>query len=229
MLADVGATIGDPGAFGAQAVLRRARLDVSRRLRRLSRGLTPIVCVGESLEERERGAAFSVVASQVRGAIEGLGTEAWIGLSSPTSRCGRSTWSHRDCPTSPGGPGSHSIDLSNWVERSVGADSHLYGGSVKPDNIAELMREPDVDGALVGGASLDVDGCIDRAFSCINLHRFRADRVRHGGASAMKVELCPARPCHRRVENDVRAHHRGSHARLLRLIGKSSPSARQGS
>ena len=161
MLADVGATMVILGHSERRQYFGERDPDVSRKAAKaLSAGLTPIVCVGESLEERERGAAFSVVASQVRGAIVGLGSEAvdrvvlayepvWaIGTGrTATAQQAQEVQAHiRSILSELGGK-----------ERSE-RTRILYGGSVKPDNTAELMREPDVDGALVGGASLDVEG-----------------------------------------------------------------------
>jgi triosephosphate isomerase len=161
MLAEAGATMVILGHSERRQYFGERDADVRRKAEKaLSTGLTPIVCVGESLQERDRGAAFSVVGGQVRGAMEGLGAEAvdrvvvayepvWaIGTGrTATAQQAQEIQAHiRSILSELGG-----------MERAE-RTRILYGGSVKPDNIAELMREPDVDGALVGGASLDIEG-----------------------------------------------------------------------
>jgi triosephosphate isomerase len=125
--------------------------------RALAAGLTPIVCVGETLVERDRGAAFEVVERQARGAFGPLGPEAidrvvvayepvWAIGTGRTATAGQAQEIHgflRQVLTALGG-----------AERAS-RTRLLYGGSVKPSNSAELLGQPDVDGALVGGASLE--------------------------------------------------------------------------
>ncbi len=118
-------------------------------------GLLPIVCVGETLQEREAGQTLSVVSRQVKGALQGL----------PATDIGRLTLAYE--PVWAIGTGKtattaqaqevHAVIRRLLVELAGGAADQVriqYGGSVKPDNAAELMGQPDVDGALVGGASL---------------------------------------------------------------------------
>ncbi|GAB4257596.1 MAG: triose-phosphate isomerase [Deferrisomatales bacterium] len=125
----------------------------------LAAGLLPIVCVGESLEQREAGQAFEVVDAQVRGALAPLGTEAverivvayepvWAIGTGRTATAGQAQEVHARIRTT--------LSVLGGGERA-GRARILYGGSVKPGNIAELMAQPDVDGALVGGASLDAE------------------------------------------------------------------------
>jgi triosephosphate isomerase len=121
---------------------------VARKLKAaLAEGLAPIVCVGETLQEREGGRTWDVVSGQVRNALSGLDAQA----------LGRVTIAYE--PVWAIGTGrtatpeiaqeAHAL-IKSLLDRPV-----LYGGSVKPENAAELLAEPDVDGALVGGASLD--------------------------------------------------------------------------
>lgn len=123
----------------------------------LSFGLSPIVCVGEILQEREDGKAESVVKFQLDKGLDGLTTSdmeriiiayepVWAIGTGKTATPQQAQEMHafiRDVLTE-----KHGKDVAE-------ATRILYGGSVKPDNIKELMDQLDVDGALVGGASLD--------------------------------------------------------------------------
>jgi triosephosphate isomerase (TIM) len=122
-------------------------------------GMTPILCVGETLAEREAGTTEAKVEGQVRAGLQGLPAEviaAAVIAYEPIWAIGTGrTATPEDAQT------------TCALVRSVVADAHgkdaastvrvQYGGSVKPGNIAELMAQPDIDGALVGGASLDAD------------------------------------------------------------------------
>jgi triosephosphate isomerase (TIM) len=125
----------------------------------LAGGLRPILCVGESLAERDGGEMEEVVGRMVRGGLAGLtGSDlsriliayepVWaIGTGrTATPEIARNMHRFiRSILTEERG-----LEISNEIPI-------LYGGSVKPDNIASLMAEPDIDGALVGGASLEAD------------------------------------------------------------------------
>ena len=121
----------------------------------LKAGLLPIVCVGETLKEREAGRTLEVVGRQVRGALGGLKAEEVARLTvayEPVWAIGTGKTA-----TTAQAQEVHAA-LRQVLRELVGAASEevriQYGGSVKPDNAAELMAQPDVDGALVGGASL---------------------------------------------------------------------------
>ncbi len=119
-------------------------------------GLTAIVCVGETLAERDGGELFNVVAEQVRVGLDGLTTsdlERIIIAYEPVWAIGTGKTASPD----------QAQEMHGFIRQTVseiaGADTAqrvriLYGGSVKPENIAELMGMDDIDGALVGGASL---------------------------------------------------------------------------
>ena len=121
-------------------------------------GLKPIVCVGEQLEERESGNTENVVGTQVRGSLAGLTTEEMLG----TVIAYEPVWAIGTGKTATAEQAQevHSF-IRNLLADLFDSDTAKavriqYGGSVKPDNARELMSQPDVDGALVGGASLDV-------------------------------------------------------------------------
>ncbi|WP_047984114.1 triose-phosphate isomerase [Ornithinibacillus californiensis] len=122
-------------------------------------GLTPIVCVGETLEQREANETKSLVETQVKKAIEGLSNEqvaqtiiayepVWaIG----TGKTASSEDANEVC--------AHIRQVVKSVTDEVTAEAVIiqYGGSVKPSNVDELLAQSDIDGALVGGASLEAD------------------------------------------------------------------------
>ena len=121
-------------------------------------GLKPIVCVGEQLEERESGNTEKVVGTQVRGSLALLTTEEMLG----TVIAYEPVWAIGTGKTATAEQAQevHAF-IRNLLADLFDADTAKtvriqYGGSVKPDNARELMSQPDVDGALVGGASLDV-------------------------------------------------------------------------
>ena len=121
-------------------------------------GLKPIVCVGEQLEERESGNTENIVGTQVRGSLAGLTTEEMLG----TVIAYEPVWAIGTGKTATAEQAQevHAF-IRNLLADLFDADTAKavriqYGGSVKPDNARELMSQPDVDGALVGGASLDM-------------------------------------------------------------------------
>jgi triosephosphate isomerase len=123
----------------------------------LHHGLVPIVCIGETLEEREADRTLAVLDRQLRDGLDGLtgGQAAGIVLAyEPVWAIGTG---RNATPQQAGEAHAH---IRSRLRQWLGADAAekcriLYGGSVKPDNIAALRAQDDVDGALVGGASLD--------------------------------------------------------------------------
>ncbi len=132
---------------------------VARKLRAvLGAGMRPIVCCGETLDERESGAAEEKVAGQIRAAYHGLkaaDAEQTVVAYGPIWAIGTGrNATPDDANTMCGLVRATLREIVGSVAEGIRV---LYGGSVKPGNIAELMAEPEVDGGLVGGASLDPD------------------------------------------------------------------------
>jgi triosephosphate isomerase len=129
----------------------------------LGAGLTPIVCIGETLDEREREDTLAVLDRQIKDGLDRMSAEqvadivvayepVWAIGTGRTATAAQAGEAH--------------AHIRKRVRQWFGADAAekchiIYGGSVKPDNIRELIAETDVDGALVGGASLDVRGFAD--------------------------------------------------------------------
>ncbi len=125
----------------------------------LSHDVTPVLCVGETLDDREREEAFEVVAEQVRFALTGVEEdkgEKIIIAYEPVWAIGTGKTATREQAQE-----MHLFIrglLAEIFNKNLAEKVRiLYGGSVKPDNVNELMAMPDIDGALVGGASLKAD------------------------------------------------------------------------
>ncbi len=125
----------------------------------LAHKIVPIICVGETLDHREAGRTLDVVLGQVEAAIEGLDALA----AAPFVIAYEPIWA---IGTGRNSTGEDAQDVHRAIRSCLGALKGeswaatiriLYGGSVKPSNADELLAEPDVDGALVGGASLSAD------------------------------------------------------------------------
>jgi triosephosphate isomerase len=125
--------------------------------------LTPIVCIGETLDQRERNETMDVLDRQIKGGLDSLNGDqvgALVLAYEPVWAIGTGRTA---TPAQAGEAHAHIRSrLRQWFGAAA-ADQCLvlYGGSVKPDNIRDLMAQPDVDGALVGGASLDVRAFYD--------------------------------------------------------------------
>src|SRR5262245_12504415 len=158
MLAQAGCTHVIVGHSERRHIMGESNEQVNRKLKAaLAHGLTPIVCVGELLEERTAGDTRKVVERQAQKAFEGVAPAdaaravlayepVWAIGTGRTATPAQAEETHRF--------------LRNTMGRIAGLEAAegiriLYGGSVKPENIRDLMEQPDVDGALVGGASLD--------------------------------------------------------------------------
>lgn len=160
MLAEAGATCVIVGHSERRQYFGETDETVNKRARAaLAAGLTPIVCVGETLEEREADRTLEVVGRQVRGGLAGLTPaqlEKTVIAYEPVWAIGTGEVATPEdaqevC-------GALRERLAELYDSDVAAEVRiLYGGSVKSGNIAGIMAQPDVDGALVGGASLDAD------------------------------------------------------------------------
>jgi len=134
---------------------------VNRKLKAaLAHGLNPIVCVGETEAEYDAGQTEQVVSSQVRGCLSGLTSEQVAGLViayEPVWAIGTGK-----AATAAGAGSVIGLNIRGTIaglygEAAAEAVRVQYGGSVTPANVAEFMAHPDIDGALVGGASLKPD------------------------------------------------------------------------
>jgi triosephosphate isomerase len=130
---------------------------LQRTIAALESGLKPIVCVGEMLAEREAGVTADVLEKQFAHGIEGLTPEqfskiviayepVWAIGTGKTATPELAADAHRIL---------RNLISNRWGQDTAGATRILYGGSVKPDNVKGLMAQPEIDGALVGGASLE--------------------------------------------------------------------------
>lgn len=160
MIADVGARYVIVGHSERRQFYGETDESVNKKTKcTIGAGLTAIVCVGESLAERESGKLFEVVGKQLKDGLAGLTTsdmERIIIAYEPVWAIGTGKTASPD----------QAQEMHGFIRASL-AETHgeataeatriLYGGSVKPDNISVLMNEKDIDGALVGGASLEAD------------------------------------------------------------------------
>jgi triosephosphate isomerase len=123
----------------------------------LTAEITPIVCIGETLEERERGGTLAVLDRQIRAGLDGLGADIIAALVIAYEPVWAIGTGKNATPAEADEAHQHIRGrLRQWFGGAAADRCRLlYGGSVKPDNIRELRKLPDVDGALVGGASLE--------------------------------------------------------------------------
>jgi triosephosphate isomerase len=122
----------------------------------LAHGLKPIMCVGETLEQRRAGETDAVLVRQTRGGLDGVE----VGV--PFVIAYEPVWAIGTGLAADGATAEAAISLIRRtvqdIAGAVAADVRiLYGGSVTPDNVAEFMSQPDIDGGLVGGASLKAE------------------------------------------------------------------------
>ena len=135
-----------------ETVNRRAKAIVSSSLK-------AILCIGETLSEREADRVHDVISRQLAGGLAGLTPP----MLSHIILAYEPVWAIGTGRTaSPEIAQEVHRDIRNWLSGQFGSEAAqgariLYGGSVKPDNITELMRQPDIDGALVGGACLEAE------------------------------------------------------------------------
>lgn len=158
MVADLGAGYALVGHSERRELFGESDEDVAAKVAQaLAAGVQPIVCVGETLAQRESGDAEAVVCGQVeRGLVEVSGAD-WqrvVIAYEPVWAIGTGKTA-----TAQDAQDMHKAIRARLAGMSAPADSIslLYGGSVKPDNAAELFAQPDIDGGLIGGASLKAE------------------------------------------------------------------------
>ncbi len=160
MLQDLGVSMVILGHSERRQLFGETDQAVGRKVARvLEANLVPILCVGESLEQREAGEAFAVVERQLRAALKPVDADA-LGLVviayEPVWAIGTGRTASKEQAQE---MHAHIRGLLAQIGGREQAEQVriLYGGSVNPANAGELMAQPDVDGALVGGASLDAE------------------------------------------------------------------------
>jgi triosephosphate isomerase (TIM) len=156
MVAEFGAAYAIVGHSERRAYHDESDATVAAKTQRaLTAGLTPIVCVGETLEQREAGVTEQVVGTQLDAVLSTLSAEeaARIVVAyEPVWAIGTGK-----SATAEQAQQVHAFLRGRLAAKGVAHVSLLYGGSVKADNAAELFGQPDIDGGLIGGASLKSD------------------------------------------------------------------------
>ena len=163
MLKDIGAKFVIIGHSERRQFFSETNETVNKKIKAsLKHGLTPIICVGENQQEREANKTFKVIQEHIKGGLQGISAEellktviayepVWAigtGLTATPEQAQEVHKFIRDL-------------LKEIYGEEIAREIRIqYGGSVKPENITELMNKPDVDGALVGGASLKADSFI---------------------------------------------------------------------
>ena len=174
MIKDAGCTYVIIGHSERRQFFGETNETVNKKLKAaLTHGLTPLVCVGETLAEREANRTFAVIEDHVKNGLAGITAEqakklvvayepVWAIGTGKVATPQQAQEAHkciRDL-------------LEKLFDKETAGQMRIqYGGSVKPDNIEELMRQPDVDGALVGGASLKVDSFADIVKKALNIRK----------------------------------------------------------
>jgi len=160
MLKDTGCSFVIIGHSERRKYFSETNETVNKRVKSaLKHSLTPIICVGETLEERESDKTLDVIKSHVTGALEGLSKEdvqkiviayepVWAIGTGRTASPEQAEEIHKYI---------RGLVLSLYSESEAENLLILYGGSVKPSNVEELIKQEDIDGALVGGAALKAD------------------------------------------------------------------------
>lgn len=176
MLADVGCTFVILGHSERRHVIGETDELINKKVHAtLSAGLTPVVCVGELLEQREAGQTREIIKSQFKGSLAGLSDDqiqktiiayepVWAIGTGKTASPEQAQEVHADL---------RKLLADEYNRETSESVRILYGGSVKPENASDLMSQSDIDGALVGGASLKADSFV----AIINATRVRDVRV----------------------------------------------------
>ena len=161
MLREAGAEYVIIGHSERRRLFQETDQTVNRKLMAaLGATLTPIVCIGETLEEREAEQTLPVLDRQIKDGLDGLTGDQIAALVIAYEPVWAIGTGRNATPEQAGEAHAHiRTRIRQWFGGAPADQCHIiYGGSVKPDNIHSLIVHPDVDGALVGGASLDVQG-----------------------------------------------------------------------
>lgn len=160
MLADCGCKYALVGHSERRSYYGDTNQSVAKRfVEAQKQNITPVLCVGETLEEREQNRTFAVVDEQLDAVIDAAGIDAFLKAViayEPVWAIGTGKTATDD----------QAQEVHQYIRQRIAARSQnvadkvqiLYGGSVKPDNAKALFAMPDIDGGLVGGASLDAKG-----------------------------------------------------------------------
>ncbi len=171
MLLDVGCSHVILGHSERRHILGETDADVNKKtLAALSAGLVPIVCVGELLAEREAGQTAAVIRRQFEGSLAGVAADqverlviayepVWAIGTGKVATPQQAAEVHADL---------RSLLVERYNDQSAARVRILYGGSVKASNAGELLAQPNIDGALVGGASLLADDFLGIAAAAAN-------------------------------------------------------------
>jgi triosephosphate isomerase len=159
MLEDAGCRMVIIGHSERRQFFGETDVTVNRRVRAvLDSTLQPIVCIGEMLSQRESGEHHNIVAQQLAGGLDGLTRQGLLRIIlayEPVWAIGTGRTASPEMAQE-----MHGM-IRGWLSEKFGDGAEevriLYGGSVKPDNIDALMQQPDIDGALVGGACLEAE------------------------------------------------------------------------
>lgn len=163
MLKDVGCEFVVIGHSERRQYFGETNLSVNKKIKAVLRyNLSAIVCVGETLQERQRNETFAVLDDQIKNGLKDIEVELIANMViayEPVWAIG--TGRTATAETAQQAQGYIRDLLSRVYNEDVASNIRIqYGGSVKPQNVSELMVQPDIDGALVGGASLDLDSFI---------------------------------------------------------------------
>ncbi len=160
MLTDIGCKYVVLGHSERRHILGESDPQINKKvLAALDAGLVPIVCVGEMLEQRTAGATMDVITGQFAGSLAGLSAEQFskvVIAYEPVWAIGTGEVATPE-QAEEVHLGLRKIIETRYNEKVAQAVRIQYGGSVKPENAADLLGQPNIDGALVGGASLKVD------------------------------------------------------------------------
>jgi len=158
MLREAGARFAIVGHSERRTLFGETNGSVNKKMHAvLTAGLVPIVCIGETLEQRDGNETLAVLDRQIKEGLDGVTGEQLAGMVMAYEPVWAIGTGRNATPAQAGEAHFHIRQrLKQWFGLEASERCRvLYGGSVKPDNIAKLVAEPDVDGALVGGASLD--------------------------------------------------------------------------